>query len=186
MLKIQIIVGSTRPGRNSRGVADWYLEQVKGTVGAEFEIVDLAEINLPMYDEPVPPKANKYENEHAKKWSAKIAEADGYVWVAPEYNHAMPGVLKNAIDYLYYEWNKKPVAFVSYGSVGGARAVENMRLVAAELQMVPIAPSVHMVGYYGGPIPDGYEEPAQAVTAELVWWGNALQTARQGIKERVE
>src|SRR5688500_8279607 len=138
MLKIGIILGSTRPGRNGEAVAKWVLEQTKKRNDAEFELVDIADYNLPLLDEPVPPSMGKYSKEHTKRWSAKVASLDAYVFVSPEYNHATSGALKNALDFLYGEWNNKAAGFVSYGSAGGVRAVENLRLIAAELQIADV------------------------------------------------
>lgn len=138
MIRIAIIIGSTRPGRNSEAVAKWVYEIAKKRNDAEFELVDIMDYNLPLLDEPVPPSMGQYSKEHTKKWSAKIASFDGYVFVTPEYNHATSGALKNAIDYLYNEWNNKAAGFVGFGSVGGTRAVENLRLIMAELQVADV------------------------------------------------
>ena len=109
---------------------------------AEFELVDLRDYPLPHLDEPLPPSMGQYQNEHTRQWADKIASFDGFVIVTPEYNHSTSGVLKNAIDFLYAEWNNKAVGFVSYGGVGGARAAEHQRLVAAELQMADVRQQV--------------------------------------------
>ncbi|WP_164234136.1 NADPH-dependent FMN reductase [Microbacterium hydrocarbonoxydans] len=138
MTKIAIILGSTRPGRNGKQVADWVLQQASQRDDAEFELVDLADFPLPHLDEPMPPSTGQYQNDHTRAWSEKIAEFDGYVFVTPEYNHSTSGVLKNAIDYLHAEWNNKAAAFVGYGGVGGARAIEHLRLVLAELQVATV------------------------------------------------
>lgn len=123
MLKIAIIIGSTRPGRNGEAVAKWVYEIAQKRTDAEFELVDIKDFNLPLLDEPVPPSMGQYSKPHTKKWAAKIGSFDGYVFVAPEYNHGISGALKNAIDFLFAEWNNKAAGFVSYGSVGGVRAV---------------------------------------------------------------
>ena len=109
---------------------------------AEFELVDLRDYPLPHLDEPLPPSMGQYQNEHTRQWAAKIGSFDGFVFVTPEYNHSTSGVLKNAIDFLYAEWNNKAVGFVSYGAVGGARAAEHLRLVAGELQMADVRQQV--------------------------------------------
>lgn len=142
MIKIAIIIGSTRPGRNSEAVAKWVYEIAKKRNDAEVELVDIADFNLPLLDEPVPPSMGQYTKEHTKAWSAKIASFDGYVFVTPEYNHATSGALKNAIDYLYNEWNNKAAGFVGFGSVGGTRAVENLRLIMGELQVADVRAQV--------------------------------------------
>ncbi len=143
MTKIAIIIGSTRPGRNGKQVADWVLAQAQQRTDAEFELVDLADFPLPHLDEPAPASMQQYQNDHTKQWSAKIAEFDGFVFVTPEYNHATSGVLKNALDYLNKEWSNKAAAFVGYGAVGGARAIENLRLVTAELQLAGVRQALY-------------------------------------------
>lgn len=137
--KVLIVVGSTRPGRVGRAIADWFYARTKEQQSnVEFELVDLADWNLPLLDEPIPPKAHMYQQEHTKRWSDKIASADGYILVTPEYNHGYPASLKNALDYLYREWNGKPVAFVSYGMGGGQLAVKQLHQVVEELQLRPL------------------------------------------------
>ena len=142
MTKIGIILGSTRPNRNGEQVARWVLDVASQRDDAQFELVDLRDYPLPHLDEPLPPSLGQYAHEHTKAWAEKIGSFDGYVIVTPEYNHGTSGVLKNAIDYLYAEWNNKAVGFVSYGSVGGARAAEHLRLVVAELQMADVRQQV--------------------------------------------
>ena len=147
MTTIAIILGSTRPGRNGEAVAKWVLEKAATRSDATYELVDLADYPLPHLDEAMPPAYGQYANDHTKKWAAKIDQFDGYIFVTPEYNHSTSGVLKNAIDYLYSEWNNKAAGFVSYGSVGGTRAVEHLRLVAAELQMATVRSQVALSLY---------------------------------------
>jgi NAD(P)H-dependent FMN reductase len=142
MIKIGIILGSTRPGRNGEQVAKWVYGVASRRDDAEFELVDLLDYPLPHLDEPLPPSFGNYRNEHTKQWASKIASFDGFVIVTPEYNHGPSGVLKNALDYLYAEWNNKAVGFVSYGAAGGVRAVEHLRLVAGELQMADVRQQV--------------------------------------------
>jgi NAD(P)H-dependent FMN reductase len=142
MTRIGIILGSTRPNRNGEQVAKWVLEHATRRDDAEFELIDLRDYPLPHLDEPMPPSMGQYQQEHTKQWADKIASFDGFVIVTPEYNHGTSGVLKNAIDYLYAEWNNKAVGFVSYGGVGGARAAEHLRLVAGELQMADVRQQV--------------------------------------------
>jgi NAD(P)H-dependent FMN reductase len=142
MTRIGIILGSTRPGRNGEQVAKWVYDIASRRSDAEFELVDLRDYPLPHLDEPLPPSMGQYQNEHTKAWADKIASFDGFIMVTPEYNHSTSGVLKNAIDYLYAEWNNKAVGFVSYGGVGGARAAEHLRLVAGELQMADVRQQV--------------------------------------------
>jgi NAD(P)H-dependent FMN reductase len=144
-VKIQVIIGSTRQGRYSEKPAQWIFGELKKQE-VDAELVDLRDYPLPFYNEPVSPLRlnGQYPNPDVMKWSNKVKEADAYIIVAPEYNHGYTAVLKNAIDHLYPEWNHKPVGFLSYGSVGGARVIEQMRLVAIELQMLPIKNSIHI------------------------------------------
>lgn len=141
MTKIAIILGSTKPGRNGEAVAKWVNDIAQQREDAQFELVDVKDFDLPLYDEPYPAMMQQYTKEHTKMVE-KISEFDGYVFVTAEYNHAIPGALKNAIDYLNVEWKNKSAGFVSYGSAGGARAVEQLRLVAAELQMADVRAQV--------------------------------------------
>lgn len=138
MNKIAIIIGSTRPGRNGEAVARWVYEIAKKRSDAEFELVDIADFNLPLLDEPVPASMGQYSKPHTQAWAAKIASFDGFVFVTPEYNHATSGALKNALDFLSKEWNNKAAGFVGYGSLGGSRAVENLRLIMGELQIADV------------------------------------------------
>ena len=139
MTRIAIIIGSTRPGRNGEAVARWVLEHAQQRDGVEYELVDLADWNLPHLDEPMPAAAGQYANDHTKAWAAKIAEFDGYLFVTPEYNHSTSGALKNAIDFVGAEWYNKAAGFVSYGVFGGARAVEHLRLVLSQLQVATVS-----------------------------------------------
>jgi NAD(P)H-dependent FMN reductase len=142
MTKIGIILGSTRPGRNGEAVAKWVLEHAEARGDADYELVDLLDFSLPHLDEAIPPSMGQYQNEHTRAWAAKVAEFDGYVFVTPEYNHSTSGALKNAIDFVYAEWNNKAAGFVSYGSAGGTRAVEHLRLIMAELQVADVRTQV--------------------------------------------
>ena len=137
-LKIGVILGSTRPGRNGKAVADWVMDQAKQRSPVTYELVDLADYPLPHLDEVLPASWGQYSGEHTKAWAAKIASYDGFVFVTPQYNHSTSGVLKNAIDYLYAEWNNKAADFVSYGALGGSRAIEHLRGIAAELQIADV------------------------------------------------
>ena len=184
MTKIAIILGSTRPGRNGAAVATWVRDIASRRSDAEFELVDLADFPLPHLDEAVPPSMGVYSNDHTKAWSAKIAEFDGYVFVTPEYNHSTSGVLKNALDYLYSEWNNKAAAFVSYGSVGGARAVEHLRLIASELQLATVRAQVAIslmteFENYSVFKPNDYLLPqVDTMLDQLVRWTKALEPLR--------
>src|SRR5213595_58447 len=141
-LRIAIIIGSTRPGRNGEAVAKWVHEIAKKRTDAEFELVDIKDFNLPLLDEPMPPIMGQYAQDHTKRWSKKIASFDGYLFVTPEYNHATSGALKNAIDFLYNEWINKAAGFIGYGATSGARAVENLRLIMGELQVATVRAQV--------------------------------------------
>ncbi len=189
-ISVKVIVGSTRVGRFSDKPATWIAEELKKHEGLSVEIVDLQDYEMPFFNEPVSPsyKSEPYKNEAVARFTAKIAEGDAFVIVTPEYNHSTSGVLKNAMDWVYQEWNNKPVAFVSYGSVGGARAVEQLRLVAVELQMAPMREAVHFVGNEFFPVLFGKAEAsdmfakatdqASKMIAQLSWWARALKNAR--------
>ncbi|EIJ82085.1 NADPH-dependent fmn reductase [Bacillus methanolicus PB1] len=138
MIKIAIIIGSTRPGRNGETIARWVYEIAKQRNDAAFELIDIANSNLPLLDEPKPPLFGKYVKSHTWGWSRKIAAFDGYVFVTPGYNQATSGALKNAIDFLYREWNNKMAGFAGYGMSGGTRAVENLRLNMGELAVADV------------------------------------------------
>jgi NAD(P)H-dependent FMN reductase len=139
MLRIGIILGSTRPGRIGEGVAKWVYSEARKRPDAEFELVDVKDYDLPLLDEPVPAgMSSNYTKPHTKKWSSKISSFDAFLFVTPEYNHGPSGALKNAIDFLYAEWNNKVAGFVGYGSVGGTRVVETLRLIMAELQVATV------------------------------------------------
>jgi len=142
MLKIAIIIGSTRPGRKGDAVGKWAYDIARKRNDAEFELVDIADFNLPLLDEPVPPMFGQYSHDHTRAWSAKISSFDGYVFVTPEYNHGTSAALKNAIDFLYHEWNNKAAGFIAYGGAMGVRAVENLRLVMAEMQVATVRAQV--------------------------------------------
>lgn len=183
-MKIQIIAGTTRPGRKSRQIAEWVRDQAENYKQAEFELVDVADYNLSPFDEASTPMMQNYQNPHTKKWSNKIAEADGYIFVTAEYNHAVPGTFKNAVDYLYHEWNKKSVGFVSYGSAGGVRAVENWRLVAAELQMADVREQLLLYlatdfeNYKSFTPKKEHEEKLAKVIDQVVTWAGAMKSIR--------
>ncbi len=183
MTRIAIIIGSTRPGRNGESVARWVLEHAEKRDGVEYELVDLAEWNLPHLDEPMPAAAGQYANDHAKAWAAKIAKFDGYLFVTPEYNHSTSGALKNAIDFVGSEWYNKAAGFVSYGVFGGARAVEHLRLVLSQLQVASVS------AFVGLSLQHDFEnwslKPTAAAEAgltplfdQLESWSAALATVR--------
>jgi NAD(P)H-dependent FMN reductase len=142
MLKIAIIVGSTRPGRIGEAVGKWAYEMARQRTDAAFELLDVATFNLPLLDEPLPASSGQYSRAHTRAWSAVIASFDGYVFVTPEYNHGTSGALKNAIDFLNREWANKAAGFIGYGGTMGARAIEHLRAVMASLQVATVLPQV--------------------------------------------
>ncbi|MET8282702.1 NAD(P)H-dependent oxidoreductase [Micromonospora sp. NPDC005174] len=186
MTRIGIILGSTRPGRNGEAVARWVHEIAQQRTDAQFELIDLLDYKLPHLDEAMPPAMGQYSQPHTQRWAETIASFDGFVMVTPEYNHSTSGVLKNAIDFLYNEWNNKAVGFVSYGSLGGARAVEHLRLIAGELQMADVRSQVALSLYTDfenfSTFKPG-DQHLQALTTTLdqvVAWSAALAPLRQG------
>jgi len=144
MTKIAIILGSTRPGRNGEAVARWVLDAARQRTDADFELVDVADFDFPLLDEPVPASMGGYTKPHTLSWADTIRGFDGFIFVTAEYNHGIPGALKNAIDFIYAEWNNKAAGFVSYGSAGGVRAVEHLRGVMAELQIADVRAHVFL------------------------------------------
>jgi NAD(P)H-dependent FMN reductase len=185
MLKFAVIIGSTRPGRVGEAVARWAYELASRRKDAEFELVDIRDFNLPLLDEPVPPSQGKYSKPHTKAWAAKVASFDAYVFVTPEYNHGTCGALKNALDFVYAEWNNKAAGFVGYGSAGGVRAVESLRLVLAELQIADVRAQVSLSLFtdfenYSVFKPDPRHEKSLAtVFDQVIAWGGAMKTLRQ-------
>jgi len=184
MIKIGIILGSTRPGRNGEAVAKYIYEVAKERSDAEFELVDILDYNLPLLDEPMPAGMRQYTKDHTKIWAAKIDSFDGFVFVTPEYNHSTSAALKNAIDYLAFEWNNKAVGFVSYGSAMGVRAVEHLRLIAGELQMADVRQQVmfslftdfeNMSVFKPG---EGKEKSINAMLDQVIAWSGALKPLR--------
>ncbi|MGB3414258.1 MAG: NAD(P)H-dependent oxidoreductase [Microbacteriaceae bacterium] len=182
-LKIAIIIGSTRPGRKGKSVGDWVFKQAQQRDDAEFTLIDLADEALPFLDEQHIPSANKYSHEHTLAWAAKIAPFDGYLIITPEYNHAANAALKNALDMLYREWNDKVAAFVGYGSWGGARAIESLRLNCSALKMAVVSNQVGIITateFEGNQfIPSERQERAlDGTIKELLRWGGAFKTLR--------
>jgi NAD(P)H-dependent FMN reductase len=184
MTKIGVILGSTRPGRNGEKVARWVMDIASQRDDADFDLIDLADYPLPHLDEPMPPSMGQYQNLHTQQWAATIGEYDGFVMVTPEYNHSTSGVLKNAIDYLFSEWNNKAVGFVSYGSVGGARAAEHLRLISGELKMADVRTQVALSLFtdfknFSELVPS--ERQTQALNTmfdEVIAWSEALAPLR--------
>lgn len=186
MIKIAIIIGSTRPGRHGEAVARWVHNLAVKRSDAEFEVVDLVDFRLPLLDEPMPASVGEYTLPHTRAWAAKIATSDAYVFVTPEYNHSVSGALKNAIDFLYAEWNNKAAGFVSYGSTGGTRAVEHLRSVMAELQVADVQTQVALslftdFEHFSILRPTAHQEEAlTGMLDQLIAWGSALKALRSG------
>ncbi|MEO3810672.1 NAD(P)H-dependent oxidoreductase [Sphaerisporangium sp. B11E5] len=187
MTRIGIILGSTRPGRNGEAVARWVYDVARQRTDAEFELVDLQDYKLPHLDEAYPPSFGQYTQPHTLEWAAKIDSFDGFVMVTPEYNHSTSGALKNAIDYLFREWNNKAVGFVSYGAVGGTRAVEHLRLIVGELMMADVRSQVALSLHtdfenYSVFKPAGHHLDALATTLDqVVAWSRALAPLRVAV-----
>ena len=188
-LKVKVIIGSVREGRASEKYGNWIAGELKKRGDMDVEILDLKDYTMPFFNQSETPsyKTKPYAEPTVVKWTAKIAEADAYVIAAPEYNHGYSAVLKNALDWVYQEWNNKPVAFVTSGSVAGGRVVEQLRLVAVELQMHPIRNAIHlpydvvMSLNKGTPASDvfaPFAERAKGLGDQLAWWAKALKAAR--------
>jgi NAD(P)H-dependent FMN reductase len=185
-LKIKVIVGSTRANRFSEKPAAWMFEEARQREELDVELLDLRDFPLPFFEEAIPPGLQGpkgYDQPVAARWRDKVREADGFIICTPEYNHGYPAVLKNALDYVYYDWARKAVAFVSWGGTGGTRGVEQLRLVTIELDMVPTRWAVHI------PNPwfikeaaelrtDANQQSAKALLDHLTWWARALKNAR--------
>ncbi len=184
MSKVAIILGSTRPNRVGLQVATWVFEIARKRSNVSFELIDLEDSDLPLLDEPVPASLGKYSKEHTKKWAAKIESFDAFVFVTAEYNHSIPGALKNAIDFLYKEWNNKAAGFVSYGSAGGVRAVEHLRLVMGELMIADVRAQVMLslatdfVNYSEFKPDIRHEKEVDTMLDQVIVWGNALKMLR--------
>lgn len=187
-LKIKVILGSTRPNRFSEKPGAWIFAQLQKQPDANSELLDLRDYPMPFFQEPISPSSKKepYKEPNVVKWTAKIREADAFIIVTPEYNHGYPAVLKNALDYVYQEWNNKPIAFVTYGSAMGARSVEQLREVAIELQMAPIRNAIHLpwstveAANKEEEAFKPFEQKAGGLFDQLIWWGSALKAARKG------
>lgn len=179
-VKIGVIVSTTRPTRAGRHVADWLMKQVTNTKEVEYTLIDLKEVDLPFLKEKESPSTGKYELESSKKWSKTIADLDGFVFVTAEYNNGIPAPLKNALDSLYNEWDKKPVAFLGYGTYGATRAVEQLVNVTAKIGMVPLPKT--FVGILdpwdsvseSGVNSDFVHGKLQGMLDNLVWWTTLL------------
>src|SRR5258705_7168761 len=185
MIKIGIILGSTRRGQTGEGVGKWVHQVARKRSAAEFELVDVKDFNLPLLDEPLSPILGQYSKPHTRVWAAKIDSFDAYVFVTPEYNHGISGALKNAIDFLFAEWNNKAAGFVSYGGASGARAVEQLRLVLAGGKMATVGLQGLVSMYsdfenFSVFKPDSRKETSvNEMLDQLIAWGGALKTLRK-------
>lgn len=193
MSTLQVIIGSTRPGRVGLPVAEWFSRRARESGRFDVEVLDLAEIRLPMFDEPHHPRLGRYVHDHTLRWSAAISRGDAYVFVVPEYNYGFNAATKNAIDYLHAEWQGKPVGFVSYGGIAaGTRAVQMLKQVVTTLSMVPVFESVNIPFVHEILAPDGsivaspaMEHAADAMLGALHRWATATRELRPAPK-RVE
>jgi NAD(P)H-dependent FMN reductase len=202
MTQIAIITGSTRPGRRGDVVAEWIRDVAEGHLaaagdGATARIVDVADFGLPLLDEPVPAIFGDYRHPHTVRWAETISSFDGFVFVTPEYNHSIPAALKNAIDYLYAEWNDKPAGFVSYGVDGGIRAVEHLRSILAEVRVAGLRPQVALSLFTDFDLRDPTDPATSRVLVrseerdstlttmldELIIWSRALKQLREQSSE---
>ncbi|MCU1752726.1 NADPH-dependent FMN reductase [Pseudomonas sp. 6D_7.1_Bac1] len=186
--RIGIVIGSTREGRFGEKPALWIHEIARQRADLAFELIDLRDHPLPFFNEPMSPAWGAAKNEAAQRWADKLATLDGLIVVTPEYNHGPSAVLKNAFDYAYKEFIRKPIGFVGYGGVGAARAVEQLRLTTIELQMAPVRHAVHigMVEFLGiwqqGKSFDDFPHLARAANElldDIAWWTKALKSARE-------
>jgi|SRR5580658_6318598 NAD(P)H-dependent FMN reductase len=190
MIKTAIVIGSTRPGRKAQAVAEWVYGIAKQRSDAEFEIVDIKDYDLPLLDERMPPSMGRYSKPHTIAWAETIARFDAYVFVTPEYNHGTSGALKNALDYLYREWNNKAAGFVGYGGSGGALAVEQLRGVMAELQIADVRTQVALSLYadfenFTVFKPSAIKESSvNAMLDQVIAWGGAMKSLRQKAESR--
>jgi NAD(P)H-dependent FMN reductase len=183
-MRLEIIIASTRPGRIGDQVGQWIAKYAASHTAFDVTVSDLAEINLPIFDEPNHPRLGQYVKEHTKQWSKRIDAADAFVVVTPEYNYTMPPSLLNAIDFLHREWNYKPVAFVGYGGTGAVRAIQTERLLFTNLSVMPIPFMVNLVGVYRPAVTtfkpeEKHEQAADKMLSELHKWAQALMPLRK-------
>jgi len=192
MLNLAVILGSIRRGRFGEKPARWIFDELKKRGGINAEFLDLRDFDLPLFDEPVSPGwiSEPYKYDAVARWTQRIGAQDGFIVVAPEYNRSVGGAMKNAFDWVYKEWNRKPIGFVGYGGLGGGRAIEHMRAIAVELQMAPIRQGVHLpIDLYMSMMKDEapvdaarfqpVQQAADTMIDQLIWWASALKTARE-------
>jgi NAD(P)H-dependent FMN reductase len=191
MPQLHVILASTRPGRAGEPIADWFVDRVRAHGAFDVELVDLADVGLPFFDEANHPRLRRYEHQHTKDWSARIDAADAFVFVTPEYNFGYPATLKNAIDFLHFEWQHKPVAFVSYGGIAaGTRAVQQLKQVVTTLKMVPLFEAVSIPFHTQFIDEEGIvranevmEQASSAMLDELILVEQTLRPRREAIRE---
>ncbi|MRX49337.1 FMN reductase [Paracoccus sp. S-4012] len=193
--RIAVIIGSTRKTRFSDKPAAWFMEKVKNHPELDFELVDLAEEQVPLFDEAASTAWMPSSDPRAVAWQEKVASFDGYVFLVAEYNHSITGALKNAMDQAFVEWNRKPMTALAYGSMGGTRALEHLRAIAVEVEMVPIRSAIHIGGAdffkvhplgSNAPISEieaNLENALQGTLKELSWWARTLKPARQELQQ---
>jgi len=194
MNTIKVILGSTRPSRFGEQPANWIMELSKAHPETKFELVDLKEVNLPLLDEPVPASAQQYTQQHTKDWAKIVDSADGFIFVTAEYNHSIPGALKNAIDFVAREWMHKPVAYVSYGAeAGGQRSVEQLRQIAGWHRMYDLGEFVAIPNYWtqldkeGKFMPnDTQKAAAEAMLKSIIFWTEKMKPAREELKAQAQ
>jgi NAD(P)H-dependent FMN reductase len=184
-----VIVGSTRPGRFSEKVADWAMDRLARRADLEVELLDLRDYPMPFYDQEVPPAyGHRNYDPEVTRWAEAVERGDGYLVITSEYNHGYPAVLKNAFDHIFPEWNRKPISFIGYGNSGGARAIEQLRMVAVELELAPLRHAIHILPALMVPAMQAetfdvelfasLDEKLDVAARDLAWWSEALALAR--------
>lgn len=193
--RIAIVVGSVREGRFADKPAEWIGKIANSRTDVEVETLDLKDYPMPFFAEAKSPAWGPSQDEVARRWQARLAEFDGFIFIAAEYNHGPTAVLKNALDYAGTQWHRKAAGFVGYGGVGGARAIEQLRLIAVELQMAPVKAAVHIGWSDYLPVAQGQKrldeldhlnQNATALLDDVVWWANALRAARDATALQAE
>ncbi|MCQ6560585.1 NADPH-dependent FMN reductase [Paenibacillus mendelii] len=184
-MKIQIIIGSVREGRRGKSIGEWAFHTAAARGDVQVELIDLKEWDLPMYDLAKPPILGQYEDPLQQRWADKIKEADGYLFISPEYNHSFTSALKNALDYLYEEWGRKPASFIGYGPTGGIRGIEQLRLVLIELKMAALGSALHLTKVHEKIVNNRFIASDHDTSSlnhaldDLLWWSRALSEAKK-------
>ena len=185
MIRIAVIIGSTRPNRNGEAVGRWVYEHARKRTDASFDLIDLLDVKLPFLDEAIPPSKGKYTHQHTKDWSARISGYDAFIFVTPEYNHGVNAALKNALDFLFKEWNNKAAGFVSYGDAGGVRAVEQLRLIMGALMIADVRSQVSLSlahdfeNMFTFKPQEHHLRKLENMFDEVICWGTALKQVRE-------